>query len=215
MPLPITKTSEEEALHREMERISLDWVMIQNPTEEDFYIDWLPWHYLVPHKDKDIGWGPGKLETQRYLAVWYCKHMKDKLVNEKGHKEYARMIAEREQKGLPTLTKYEEQKAIWEKTPRTTSDKELVTLYPMLFLGVTREFGMDYTEEKPYEVNLKTAEEQVMEKMQSKKYTSTDKPAMQSKRPPVKGSAALPSVEDLEALMPHTSKEQLAKEISA
>ena len=87
MPLPAQRTTEDEALHREMERISLDWVMIYNPTDEDFYIDWLPWHHLVPNKNKDIGWGPGRLEVQRYLARWYCEHMTVYLINKEGQKK--------------------------------------------------------------------------------------------------------------------------------
>src|ERR1035437_2135545 len=124
MPVPVIASSEDETLHREMERVSLDWVMIYNPTDEDFYIEWAakdgrPWKYLVPNKKKDIGWGLGKLEVQRYLAIWYCKHMKDKIVNDKGQQEAEKMLAARRDKGQPELTKFEEQAAVWGKTPRT------------------------------------------------------------------------------------------------
>jgi len=162
MPLPNIASTEDETLHREMERVSLDWVMINNPTDEDFYIEWAakdgrPWKYLVPNKNKDIGWGTGKLETQRYLAIWYCKHMKDKIVNDKGRVEGEKMLQVRRDKGQPDLTKYEEQAAIWGKTPRSTSETELKQLYPILFLGITREFGIDYapTDQHPRRKHLK------------------------------------------------------------
>jgi hypothetical protein len=212
MPLPQVKTTEDEALHREMERVSLDWVMIQNPTDEDFYIDWLPWHYLVPNKNKDIGWGNGKLETQRYLAVWYCKHMKDKMINDMGQKEYDKMIQERADKGQAALTKFEEQKAIWEKLPQSNNDKELAKIYPMLFLGVTREFGMDYQPQQVAMVNQKTAEELTLEKMQNKRYNPEEKPhkpTVTMTPPPV-----VPSVEALEELITG-DKEGLAQEVTA
>lgn len=200
MPLPVLRSTEDEALHREMERISLDWVMIQNPTDEDFYIDWLPWHHLVPNRNKDIGWGKGKLETQRYLAVWYCKHMKDKIINDKGQKEYERMIAERAEKGQAALTKYEEQKAIWEKVPQTNSNTEMAAIYPLLFLGVTREFGMDYQPLEGYTIDQKTPEEHALERLQNKKYAPSNTPSTTSKAST--SDMHLPSVEDVEALMP-------------
>lgn len=207
MPTPIIRTTEEEATHREMERVSLDWCMIYNPTSDDFYIEWAakdgrPWKYLVPNKDKDIGWGEGKLEVQRYLAVWYCNHMKDKIVNDKGQKEYDKLVAERREKGLYELTKFEEQKAIWEKLPKTNSEKELKNLYPLLFLGVTREFGMDYEPNSPYTVEQTTVQEKVFDTIKNKKYVPEGKTATTPKnQPKSKVSAPLPSIEELESLI--------------
>jgi hypothetical protein len=197
MAVPQAPSLEDEVLHREMERFSLDWVMIYNPTDEDFYIEWAakdgkPWKYLVPNKSKDIGWGPGKLEVQRYLAIWYCKHMKDKIVNDKGLKEGEKMLAARREKGQPDLTKFEEQNAIWAKTPKT-SEKELSALYPILFLGVTREFGMEYTPSQG--VDQTTQEEKVLDTLKNKKYEEIEKPKSK------KDSVPLPSVEELEGMI--------------
>ena len=210
MPAPIVRSTEDETLHREMERISLDWVMIQNPTDEDFYIEWAakdgrPWKYLVPNKNKDIGWGKGKLEVQRYLAIWYCKHMKDKILNERGLVEGEKLLALRREKGQPELTKYEEQKTIWDKSPRTNSEKELAALYPILFLGITREFGMDYSPtDSPINIDQRTLEEKTLEKLQNKKYEAPI--AITVTTPKIKhgtipSSTPLPSVEELEGLM--------------
>src|ERR1035437_7596548 len=187
MPAPVVPSNEDEALHREMERVSLDWVMIYNPTDEDFYIEWAakdgrPWKYLVSNKKKDIGWGLGKLEVQRYLAIWYCKHMKDKIVNDKGDK-----LAEE-------LTKFEEQAKIWGKTPRTTSEKELASLYPILFLGITREFGMDYAPSGQQGIDQTTSEEKVYDTLKNKKYeteTTEDEPASEPQLKPKAKKEAL------------------------
>lgn len=205
MPEPRVPSSEDEALHREMERVSLDWCMIYNPTSEDFYIEWAakdgrPWRYLVPNKNKDIGWGAGKLEVQRYLAIWYCKHMKDKIVNDKGVAEGNKLLAERRAKGQPDLTKFEEQKAIWEKTPRTTSNQELTNLYPILFLGVSREFGMDYTPSQGASVDQSTPEEKAIEALKNKKYNA-DTTESTPKTAPKTPKEALPSVEELEGMI--------------
>jgi hypothetical protein len=176
--------------------------MIYNPTDDDFYIEWAakdgrPWKYLVPSKKKDIGWGLGKLEVQRYLAIWYCKHMKDKIVNDKGQKEAETMLAARREKGQPELTKFEEQAAVWGKTPRTTSEKELSSLYPILFLGITREFGMDYAPSDPQKVDQTTIEEKAFETLKNKKY---EEPEIKTVKP-VQSTADLPSVEELESLV--------------
>ncbi len=198
---------ENEELHREMERVSLDWCMIYNPTNDDFYIEWAakdgrPWKYLVPNKNKDIGWGQGKLEVQRYLAIWYCEHMKNKIINDKGQKEAEKMLAERREKGQPDLTKFEEQKAIWDKSPRTNSNKELSAIYPILFLGVSREFGTDYATDPEALPNDITPDEKVFDTLKNKKYTpeaqSTETVTPKSKP---KTSPELPKVEELEALM--------------
>ncbi len=181
----------------------LDWCMVYNPTSEDFYIEWLntqgrPWKYLVPSKNKDIGFGKGQYETQRYLAIWYCTHMKDKIINDKILKEGYDKLKEREEKGLPQLTKFEEQKAIWDKTPRTNSNKELAALYPILWLGVTREFGMDYTpSEGPQNIDQTTPEEKVLDSMKNKKYTSTTSQDI----PQSKIKEKLPSIDELESLI--------------
>lgn len=206
MPEPQIRSTEDEATHREMERVSLDWCMIYNPTQDDFYIEWAaqdgkPWKYLVPNSKKDIGWGTGKLEVQRYLAIWYCKHMKDKIINDRGQKEAEKLLSIRREKGQPDLTKFEEQKAIWDKTPRTSSNKELAALYPILFLGVSREFGIDYAPgDKPQNIDLETPEEKALGTLKNKKYSTST--ADMPKHQPTKADAApLPSVEELEGLM--------------
>lgn len=218
MAAPIIRTTEEEALFREMERVSLDWCMIYNPTDKDFFIEWAardgrPWKYLVPGKNKDIGWGKGKLEVQRYLAIWYCKHMTDQIINDKGQKEAEKILADRREKGSVELTKFEEQKAIWDKTPRTNSNKELGSLYPILFLGISREFGQDYLseDEEPYMADMSSAEEKAFAKLKDKKYApdveeSEDEnadvvPVKKAPQKP-KSEKELPSLEELEALMP-------------
>ncbi len=209
MPLPSQRQPQDEAMLREMERISLDWCMIYNPTDEDFVIEYRQgsenamYTHLVPNQHKDIGWGEGKREVQRYLARWYCQHMKDKIVNQKGQAVYEKWLKERSEKGQANLTPFEQQKAIWDKTPRTTDNKELASLYPILFLGVTKEFGIDYNPEGPRTVEQKTQEEMAMEAIQHKKYTA-----------PIPVQAPQPSVDELEEIMPKrtTKKVPINKE---
>jgi hypothetical protein len=173
--------------------------MIHNPTDEDFFIEWAnengkPWKYLVPNKKKDIGWGLGNLETQKYLARWYLKHMKDKIINDKGKVEGEKMLALREEKGLPQLTKSEEQNAIWAKTPRTTEEKELKSVYPVLYLGTTREFDRDYPDaQEQGNIDQRTPDDKVFEDLATKKYEATK-------------AVTVPSVEELEELMPKRGK---------
>ena len=88
-----------EATKREMYRLSQDDCMIYNPTDKDFVIEWEEHRFVVPNKNKDLGWGKGKREVKRYLAIWYCKHMKDQIINEMGTKKGEELIAQRHKEG--------------------------------------------------------------------------------------------------------------------
>jgi len=133
--------------------------------------------------------------------------MKDKLINDKGQALAEKMLAERKEKGQADLTKFEEQNAIWGKTPRTTSDQELATHYPVLFLGVSREFGMEYTPQQTGNIDQSTPSEKALDSLKNKKYQTQTTEAMPKTAPKDKETKAdLPSVEDLEAIMPKHEK---------
>lgn len=168
----VQDTPAQEATKREMYRISQDDCMVYNPTEEDFYIEWDNYRHLVPSKTKDIGWGLGKRECKRYLAQWYCRHMKDKLINELGEKKAEEMLAKRFKEGKEEYTDfYVKSNEIYAKVPRTDDPKLMAEVYPTLFLGVIREFGLDIPEEnRGAGFDEKTSEEKIMEQLSKLKY---------------------------------------------
>lgn len=162
----------QEAVKREMYRESQDDCMIYNPTENDFYIDWEEYHHLVPNKNRDIGWGNGKREVKRFLADWYCRHMKDQIINELGDKEAQRLLQKRSFEGKEEYTDFfVKSNEVYSKVPRTDDRKLMSELYPTLFLGVVREFGLDLPEQATSEaMDDKSTEEKVMEQLKKLKY---------------------------------------------
>lgn len=188
------QTPAQEAVKREMYRVSQDDCMVFNPTDEDFVVDWDGFKYIIPNKDKDMGWGKGMREVKRYIAAYYCRHMKNKLINEKGVQEGEKMIAKRRKEGKEEYTDaYVENRQVWDKVPRTDDPKLMAEIYPALFLGVVREFGLEFSEEeRKAGLDTRSQEEIVMEELQKKKF--------------VPSSTTAPMVTD--------SKEKLAKEVT-
>lgn len=172
-----------EAVKREMYRVSQDDCMVFNPTDEDFIIEWEEWKIPVPNQNKDIGWGKGKREVKRYLADWYCRHMKNLLINKMGEKEAIEMLQKRANEGKETYTdKYVENNEIWNKVPRTNDPKLMGQIYPTLFLGVVREFGNEYnTGDEMPAYDDRTPEEKVMEQLATVKYVEGNPPVATAK----------------------------------
>lgn len=162
-----------EAVKREMYRVSQDDCMIYNPTDEDFIIQWEEFKFPVPNQNKDIGWGKGKREVKRYLARWYCTHMKDQLINDLGEKKANEIIAQRRKEGKEEFTdKYVENRQVWDKIPKTDDPTLIENYMPQLFLGVVREFGGEVPDEILATLDTRTNEERVMEELQKKKYVA-------------------------------------------
>lgn len=155
-----------------MYRVSMDDVMVFNPTPSDFVVDWDGYKTIIPAQDKDLGWGKGMREVKRYIALYYCRHMKDKLINEMGDKEAMELLAKREKEGKDPITdKHVESLQIWAKVPKTNDPKAMANIYPTLFLGVVREFGLEFSEEeRQASMDTRTTEEKVMEELQSRKF---------------------------------------------
>lgn len=168
------QTPEQEAVHREMARVAQDDCMIFNPTDTDFYIEWDGYKHLVPNKYKDIGFGNGQREVKRYMAIWYCNHMKDQLINERGEKEANELIHKRRGQGKEEFRdKYVENKEVWDKVSKTNDPQLLAEIMPGLFLGVTREFGTDLpTVSEGQKIDTETAAEKMIKELSTKRYQS-------------------------------------------
>lgn len=163
------QTPNQELIHREMYRRSQDDVMVGNPTDKDFFIEWDGYRFEVPAATKDLGWGQGKREVKRYLAEWYCRHMKDELINQMGEEKTADLLSGRP-KGEGFVTKWHENEWLKPQIPRTDDKKLIEEIYPSLFLGVTREFGNDQPQVEFVNPDGRTQDEKIMEEISNKKY---------------------------------------------
>jgi hypothetical protein len=170
-------SKEQEAYKRELERRAFDSIRIYNPTDDDFIINWdVNSRHLVPNKNKDIGFGKGQLVTYRYLAEFYRRHMKDKIINMMADKALGELKDKFEKSGLDNwLHKANEQ---FQNTSKFRTDNpELVEkIFRELWIKVEKEFGNDTleSEDKPTNaLNHLSVEEQISRKLEKEGYNRT------------------------------------------
>jgi hypothetical protein len=184
-------TPKEEAWHKEQFRKSHDLVRVYNPTDKDFKINWDGNIHVVPAKSEKT--------LIYYVAVKYCRDMKDQLINQRNDEALTKEIASRFSKGFPEWTPYDKQTYL-DKLPKTDNEKLVSDIYNQLWLGVEEEFGLDATDEASEE-RLATipVEEKVLATM-NRRYQSPKSP-----------SAVLDASQ--EAAMPGKQK-KIAEEVS-
>lgn len=150
---------------RELERRSLDTLMVKNPSSEDFKLIWFKTVHTIPGRSKDMGYGNGKMELPRYLAEKYARDMKNKMVNEMNDKFYEDLVKEYEGKNMAFKDPYDKNITGLAKEPRTSDKKLIDKIYPTLVLGVVREFGYDTTMDDIAGMDVQTVEEQALVSM--------------------------------------------------
>lgn len=155
-----------DTILREMERRSLDTIMVYNPTDSDYRLEWDKRYHVIPKKDRDLGYGKGRMELPRYLAEKYAREMKNMLINDMERKAVEKLVAEYEAKGQRFRDKYEENSAALPLVPKTSDEKLIAQIYDMVILGLVREFGNDFSDEAAgHPIDDKTAEERVLDRL--------------------------------------------------
>lgn len=159
------RTPEQIKQHLELYNRSQDICLVHNPDEADFQFFYNrrfnPNPYVVPGKNKDIGFGPGNLEIRRYLA--------NKYVEKKGE-QMILAIAKADWDKKKEQYRIEERGTMEERLALRTTNKELWRqITPKLFLGVVRraeeELGTgEVIPEKAADPTLSNAE-QIMEEL--------------------------------------------------
>jgi len=129
-----------EAYIMELVARSLDTIRVINPTDKDFIL-WYnksgadnipPRKEVIPNKNKDIGFGKGKLELPRYLANMYRDKMIVAIINE-----------QREVWWEATRSKYrpEEYEKIEQRyAPKTNDEKLIVKIMKTVIDGLVRKY---------------------------------------------------------------------------
>lgn len=174
--LPKTSDVREiEAYKRELVRRSMDRIRVYNPTDKDFVILWgtEKYKYVVPNKNKDMGWGKGMRVLERYLAEKYRRDIKDYMINKMADDELEATKERLEKAGVDN--------SLWKANTtlemsgkyKTDNPKLVKECFDKVWLGIEEEFGMDTTEEednaKPQD-NTLTVEQQIGATMDNKKY---------------------------------------------
>lgn len=128
------------ANRREMERRSLDIVRIYNPLETRFnYMHDSRYHSVDGKSTKDV---------TRFLAAHYFKKIAERIIGDQQLKTGAELLALREKQfGRTFLDKYEENKEVWDRTPKLNDPELLKEIYNTVILGLVEEYGMEIPEE--------------------------------------------------------------------
>ena len=167
----VEDTRKKDAFLRELERKSLDTLMVYNPTDQDYFVEWDRRFHRIPAKNKNAGFGNGRMELVRYLAEKYAREMKNKLITEDNDQRLDSIKERMRKAGIQdvVLNANIEFERLHEL--RTDYDTLIKKYYDILILGVVREYGMDMPmtgDIKQIDVT-KTPEELVLENL-SKHY---------------------------------------------
>jgi hypothetical protein len=209
-----------------IKRRANDNLRVYNPTSEDYVVVWdraeAGGGFLVPNRDKDIGYGKGQAVHIRYVAEKYAREMADKIL---GEKMVAAVIAEndrREARGVAKLTKYGEE---FNFTANIRPDNvEMRTkLMNILVVGIESRFGgyTTPTDNQPKR-DPKSMDEQILSSVGNRpavaiSQTPTVEEILQGPTVPTASPAA-----DLEPISevlasenpPQTAKEELLNQIA-
>lgn len=135
----VQREQAQQIVRREMERKSLDVIRVYNPLDESFRFMYDSRWFSVPsHGTKDI---------ERFLARHYFHKISEYIIGQQILEKGDELIKKRESHGLPPfLNKYDENKAIWDNTPRLDNPELLEKIGDTVILGLVEEYGLDLPE---------------------------------------------------------------------
>lgn len=164
-----------DALLREMERRSLDTFMVYNPTDEDYMLEWDRRYTRIPNKNKNLGFGNGKMELPRYQMEKYAREMKDKLINKEADQQLQALKEKMMKAGVQDVVLNANLELERGRMSRTDNQELIEKWYKVVILGLVREYGMDLPDEiKTQKADpTKTQEEQVLERL-TQRYVEAD-----------------------------------------
>lgn len=129
-----------DMIKAQMYKEALDTVEVINILDEDFIIHndkMRPTHtkWIIPGKDKDLGFGKGKQHVPAFVAWRYLGLALDKIITDMSHIDWA---SKEEKYKDEEKSKYEEKLAI-----RTDNSKLRAELTPKLWGGIVSRYGGD------------------------------------------------------------------------
>ncbi len=125
-----------ELVRREMARISRDIIRVYNPLDFPFKFKWDSYPQSIPAK--------GTKDIERYLAMAYLKKIAQYMIGEQIMLKGKELLELREkQLGKQFLDKYEENKEVWDKTPKMNDPELIKAIGETVILGLVEEYGME------------------------------------------------------------------------
>lgn len=172
----VRRENDMQARRREWARLSQDTIRVYNPLDRDFRFLYDGFPNTVKAKSyKDM---------ERFRAMLYAKKIVQFLIGQDQLVMHADIMAKREEKGSDTMTPYEENRQVWDKTPKL-SDPQLQEKYlSQVIVGLVEEYGKEepLPEQRITPRNpLENTQEQIFSKLTKEKIAPEDTKPLQSK----------------------------------
>ena len=135
-----------DALKKEMQRRSLDLLIVHNPLDEPYVVVWDGTErHVIPASRDDRGYGEGNQMVTRYIAEKYMTEMANKIMTMEIDTAVSRENAKRVREGKQPMTKYQggEQIEFEKRIDDPVRRKEVMTT---LFVRVEREYAAGFEE---------------------------------------------------------------------
>lgn len=161
--LALARENAQHLVRREMERKSLDVIRVYNPLGEPFRFMYDSRWFSVPAK--------GTKDIERFLARHYFHKIAEFIIGQQMLEKGEELLARREKQGQPPfLNKYDENKAIWDNTPRLDNPELLEKIGDSVILGLVEEYGLDLPEafEEVTKQSTETLSDQIFKKFDRK-----------------------------------------------
>lgn len=129
---------------RERQRQAQDLILVYNPTAEDHRQSWDRVIFVIPSKDRDMGYGNGLNAIPRYVAENYVKTMTDKILGEKLLEAIKEENDRRIKAGLKEMDKYMGgEMDNFAKQFGVNSESARTEVFPMLWKGIYKQYGAE------------------------------------------------------------------------
>ena len=145
MPRDITKLKDRELLS-ELQRRALDLLIVHNPTQEQFVVQWnTSERHVIPPAGTDQGYGYGNQMVTRYIAEKYMTEMTNKLLTLEVDDEVKGENEKRRRLGRSEMTRYQggEQFQMEGRIDDPVKRKEIMRV---LLVRLEREYAGGYDE---------------------------------------------------------------------
>lgn len=133
--------------HREMERRSLDTVVVYNPTDVDIPVRWNGYaNWVVPnrHKTVDSRLGAGHLEVPRYIGEKYVIETSERMINNNADKaveeENRKRVNQLQQKPMDAYESLHFSSQLYAGPNNVEAKKHW---FSILFKGVSKQYGYE------------------------------------------------------------------------
>jgi hypothetical protein len=171
-----------EAWHNEQRRKSQDLIRVSNFLDEDYVLVWdeggAQAKFIIPNRNKDLGWGKGMRVMQRYLARKYTNEMVTKVITERQNQKLEELKKKLQKQGATNIPFNANQELLSTQGVRTDDPTVRKELEDMIWLGIEEEFGMD--REVIPTPPMRTGMEDPFERLDNKRYVKPEAPPVVS-----------------------------------